>query len=235
MSEKVKPKQAATVILLRRSAPAGFEVFLTRRPDNMPFLGGMYCYPGGRLSKNDYASAMLERCVGLTPAQARKLLGAHFSPTEALGLWVAAIRELFEEVGVLLAVDEQGRTAAQGERLAVKHEQLLAKSVDFLAVLKSERLRCDLSALAPFSYCQTTAQFSMRFDTRFFVAALPEDQTPLAISYEVTHSLWITPERAMKMFTDKQLPMIFPTFAALRTLADFQTIESVLKEFRPSA
>lgn len=233
MNAGIKPKQASTVILLRPAAANGFEVFLTRRPDDMPFLGGLYCYPGGRLSKDDCAPAMLERCTGLTPTQARKLLGAHLRPSEALGLWVAAIRELFEEVGVLVAVDDRGRAPARVDQLAAKHKNLLAKSIDFLMLLKSAGLRCDLGALAPFSYWQTPAQFSMRYDTRFFVTALPEGQMPLTTSYEVSHSLWLTPERAMKMFADRQLPMIFPTFAALRTLADFQTIESVLTEFSP--
>ena len=174
----------------------------------------------------------------MTPNQARKIIGAQFSPPEALGLWVAAVRELFEEVGVLLAVDELGHSlsgvAPQAERLSVKHERLIAKSLDFLALLKSEGLRCDLRTLAPFSYWQTPARFSMRFDTRFFIAALPEGQVPMTTSYEVAHSLWLTPERAMKLFADKELPMIFPTFAALRTLADFQTLESVFEEFLPS-
>lgn len=237
MTAKLKLRQAATVVLLRRAASNGFEVFLTRRPDNMPFLGGMYCYPGGRVNKEDCMPAMIERCIGVTPNQARKIIGAQFSPPEALGLWVAAVRELFEEVGVLLAVDEKGRNlsgvAPQAERLSVKHERLIAKSLDFLALLKSEGLRCNLRTLAPFSYWQTPAQFSTRFDTRFFIAALPEGQVPMATSYEVAHSLWLTPERAMKLFADKQLPMIFPTFAALRTLADFPTLESVFQEFRP--
>ena len=236
MTAKLKPRQAATVILLRRAASDGFEVFLTRRPDNMPFLGGMYCYPGGRVNKEDYVPAMLERCAGLSPNQARKMIGAQFSPREALGLWVAAVRELFEEVGVLLAVDSSGRNfstnTAQTEWLSVKHGQLIAKSIDFLALLKSAGLCCDLTSLAPFSYWQTPAQFSLRFDTRFFIAALPEGQIPMATSYEVAHSLWLTPDQAMKLFTEKDLPMIFPTFAALRTLADFQTLESVFQEFR---
>jgi 8-oxo-dGTP pyrophosphatase MutT (NUDIX family) len=238
MMAKFNPRQAATVILLRRAASNSFEVFLTRRPDNMPFLGGMYCYPGGRVNKEDYAPAMIERCVGMTPNQARKIIGAQFSPPEALGLWVAAVRELFEEVGVLLAVDDVGRNpsgvAPQAERLSVKRERLIAKSFDFLALLKSEGLRCDLRTLAPFSCWQTPARFSTRFDTRFFIAALPEGQVTLATSYEVAHSLWLTPERAMKLFVDNELPMIFPTFAALRTLADFQTFESVFEEFLPS-
>jgi len=238
MTARAIPRQAATVILLRRAASNGFEVLLTRRRDNMPFLGGMYCYPGGRVSKEDYVPAMIERCVGMTPNQARKIIGAQFSPPAALGLWIAAVRELFEEVGVLLAVDELGHNlsgaAALTERLSVKHELLVAKSLDFLALLKSEGLRCDLRTLAPFSYWQTPARFSLRFDTRFFIAALPEGQVPLATSYEVAHSLWLTPERAMKLFADKELPMIFPTFAAMRTLADFQTLESVFEEFLPS-
>lgn len=71
----------------------------------------------------------------------------------------------------------------------------------------------------------------MRFDTHFFIAALPEDQTPLATSDEIAHSIWLTPDRAMQMFQAGNLPMIFPTFAALRTLADFETLESVFKEF----
>lgn len=237
MTAKVKLQQAATVILLRRAPLSGFEVFLTRRPDNMPFLGGMYCYPGGRVSKDDCVPDMLERCRGLTPHQARKIIGAHFSPPQALGLWVAAVRELFEEVGVLLAVDELGHNlsgvAEQKQRLAIKHGRLVGKSLNFLALLKSEGLRCDLRALTPFSFWQTPAQFSMRFDTRFFIAALPEGQVPIATSYEVAHSLWLTPEHAMKMFAEKQLPMIFPTFAALRTLADFPTLERIFEEFRP--
>lgn len=231
------PKQAATVILLRPAVSNGFEVFLTRRPDNMPFLGGMYCYPGGTVRKDDYAPVMLERCVGLTPQQAQKVIGARFSPQQAFGLWVAAVREVFEEVGVLFAVEESGRQFSPGpegaHRLGQMHRQMLGKSLGFLALLETEGLRCDLSTLAYFSYWQTPAKFSMRFDTRFFIAPLPPKQTPLATSYEVAHSLWITPDRAMQLFAAGELPMIFPTFAALRKLADFETLKSVFEEFRP--
>jgi 8-oxo-dGTP pyrophosphatase MutT (NUDIX family) len=235
MTEARKPRQAATVILLRPAAPRGFEVFLTRRPDAMPFLGGMYCYPGGSVSKDDCTAAMIARTRGLSPMQARDVIGAEFSPTEAIGLWIAAVREVFEEVGVLIACDETGRAlrmdAARAQRLAAAHGQLTNKELSFLALLERERLHGNLSRLAHFSYWQTPAQFSTRFDTRFFIAAMPEDQTPLATSYEVAHSLWITPDRAMELFNNNQLPMIFPTFASLRTLADFETLESVVKEF----
>lgn len=235
MTEIRKPKQAATVILLRPAQPRGFEVFLTRRPDGISFLGGMYCYPGGAVQKDDFTAPMIERCDGLSAKQARKIIGAEFTPAQAMGLWVAAVREVFEEVGVLLAVEESGAPlrldGARSRRLAEKHAALLNKSMNFLALLKSEKLRCDLAGLAHFSYWQTPAQFAMRFDTRFFIAALPQGQTPLPTSYEVAHSLWLTPDRAMLSFNRGELPMIFPTFAALRTLADFDTLESVLREF----
>jgi hypothetical protein len=85
--------------------------------------------------------------------------------------------------------------------------------------------------LAYFSHWQTPAQASIRFDTRFFLAALPDDQTPFCASEEVVHSLWLTPDRALKRFDRGELPMIFPTFTSLRTLADYETLEMVLKEF----
>ena len=235
MTEIRRPKQAATVILLRRAEAKGFEVFLTRRPDGMPSLGGMYCYPGGTVTKDDFTPPMIERCRGVTPKQARNILGAHYSPSEAMGLWVAGVREVFEEVGVLLATEQSGAQLIlddnRAAQLAQKHAALLAKSMSFLELLESERLVCDLAALGHFSYWQTPSQVRLRFATHFFIAPLPEGQTPLATSYEVTHSLWLTPDRAMQLFNRGELPLIFPTFAALRTLADFETLDSVLREF----
>jgi 8-oxo-dGTP pyrophosphatase MutT (NUDIX family) len=235
MNLVAKPQKAATVILLRQARLKGFEVFLTRRPDGMPFLGGMYCFPGGTVSKDDIVPRMLERCYGLTPKQAQQEFGAQFNPAEALSIWVAAVREVFEEVGVLLAVDESGAPmrldARRNARLAEKHAALMKKSLSFLALLESEKLLCDLGSLGYLSHWQTPSQIARRFDTRFFVAPLPDGQSPLANSYEVAHSVWLSPDRAMQFFNRGELPLIFPTFAALRTLADFETLDSVLREF----
>jgi 8-oxo-dGTP pyrophosphatase MutT (NUDIX family) len=235
MSEPKKPKLAGTVILLRQTEPQGFEVFLTRRPDEMPFLGGMYCFPGGTANKRDFSPRMIQRCAGLSPQQARQILGAHLSPPEALGLWVTAVRELFEEVGVLLAVEASGATlrldAARQARLKEHHAAPLNGALSLVDLLESENLLCDLANLHHFSHWQTPTQVAMRFDTRFFVTRLPEGQTALATSYEVAHSVWLTPDRALQLFSRGELPMIIPTFAALRTLADFATLDSVLREF----
>lgn len=223
------------MILLRRAEAKGFEVLLTRRPETMPFLGGMYGYPGGTVRKEDSTARMVDRCFGLTPDQARKIISAQLSPSDAIGLWVSAVRELFEEVGVLLAVEESGTRfildSVRAARLAQKHAALLNKSLDFISLLESEKLCCDLGSLAHFSHWETPAQASSRFDTRFFLAPLPGDQTPFFASEEVGYSLWVTPDRALKLFDRGQLPMIFPIFCSLRTLANYETLESVLKDF----
>jgi 8-oxo-dGTP pyrophosphatase MutT (NUDIX family) len=235
MSETTKPKQAATVILLRPDKGPGFEVFLTRRPDGMAFLGGMYCFPGGTVRKEDGTDGMLRQCRGLTGSQARKIVGAYFKPQEALGVWVAAVREVFEETGILLACKRSGHPLAfnseLARRLSRKHIELTTKAGSFQALLESENLLCDLASLGYFSYWQTPAQFAMRFNTRFFIARLPKDQTPLATTPEVAHSVWLTADRALQLFARGELPMIFPTFASLRALADYASLESVTREF----
>jgi 8-oxo-dGTP pyrophosphatase MutT (NUDIX family) len=235
MSEHQKDRLAASVILLRAAQPRGFEVFLTRRPEGMAFLGGMYCFPGGTLRREDCTEGMLRRSSGLTARAARTIVGAHFTPNEALGLWVTGIRELFEEVGVLLAVNEKGEywlSNGNRHRLEPNRAALLAGSMTFRSVLENQGLLCDASSLTSFSRWQTPARFSMRFDTRFFLAVLPPGQTPFPISPEVIHSLWLIPDRALQLVAKDELPMIFPTFASLRTLADFETLEGVVKEFR---
>jgi 8-oxo-dGTP pyrophosphatase MutT (NUDIX family) len=232
MSEAQIPKDAATVILLRPVKPRGFEVLLTRRPAAMVFLGGMYCFPGGTLRDEDCSDAMLRRARGLTPKQARAVVGAHFAPRKALGFWLAAIRELFEEVGILLAGKGNGERLTLGQaEIGRMHSALLAKFLSFQTLLENEDLLCDTARLHYFSHWQTPPDVATRFDTRFFLASLPEDQTPLARSREVMHSLWLTPDRALQLFAKAELPMIFPTFASLRTLADFDTLDGVLKEF----
>jgi 8-oxo-dGTP pyrophosphatase MutT (NUDIX family) len=235
VSETTHARAAATVILLRPAAPTGFEVFLTRRPEWMRFLGGMYCFPGGGVNQEDCSPRTIARCLGVSAPHARKIIGAQFRPQAALGFWIAAIRELFEEVGILLTVGASGTSLSidpmQKHRLAEMHAALIAKSISFAELLESENLHCSASALAYFSHWQTPAQNSLRFDTRFFLAALPPTQTPAPTSYEVIHSLWLTPDRAIQLFERGELPLIFPTFASLRTLADFETMESLFDEF----
>lgn len=229
MTEVSEPKSAATVILLRPAQSGGLEVFLTRRPDRMDFLGGAYVFPGGTVRKEDCSEGILKRCAGISPLEARNILGAHLKPDVALGHWVAGIRELFEEVGVLLAMTPDGRSAEVSDE---KRRRVVGKQISFRELLESENLFCDGGGLRYFSHWLTPEEFAIRFDTRFFIAVLPPGQVPLEKTEEVAHALWLTPERAMQLYARGSLPMIFPTYASLRTLADFDSVESLFKEYK---
>jgi len=232
-----KARHAATVVLLRSADPEGFEVFLTRRPRAMDFLGGAYVFPGGSVRDEDCAEGILKRCHGLSPQNARTILRTELSPDLSLAHWVAGIRELFEEAGVLLCVAESGApvdTNQDGlrERWCGKRRQLIDGSLAFLALLESEGLLCDAASLRYFSHWRTPEEFATRFDTRFYLAALPAGQQPLSTSEEVAHSLWVTPDEALRLCESGELPMIFPTFSALRTLADFDSLDRLFAEYR---
>ncbi|MBI4526189.1 MAG: NUDIX domain-containing protein [Deltaproteobacteria bacterium] len=237
MTDRRSPRNAATVILVRQGVSEAFEVLLTRRPPKMDFLGGMYVFPGGTVRKEDWTEPMLKRCNGLSPEAAQRILGMDLGPEFSLGHWVAAIRELFEEVGILLCVTSEGRPIQMKESgraagIAAKREALAQGLTDFQSILESEDLLCDTARLSYFSHWLTPEEFPMRFNARFFLARLPADQSPALTSPEVTHSLWVTPEQSLKLIQEGRVPMIFPTFASLRTLANFDSLESLRAEFR---
>ena len=234
--EPSQAKEASTVILVRPAAGGGFETLLTRRPSGMGFLGGVYVFPGGSVRKEDCSGVLLKRCHGLTPLEAHKVLREHLSPDLTLGHWVAGIRELYEEVGILFCLSEDERPVnmkdgAFRRRLDEKRKALLENSLDFFEFLESENLLCDAGSLRTFSHWLTPEEFPVRFDTRFYLALLPEDQITLSTSPEVAHSLWIAPEQSLRLYERGELPMIFPPFASLRALANFESIEELFAEY----
>ncbi|MFQ5851205.1 MAG: NUDIX hydrolase [Candidatus Binatia bacterium] len=236
MAEIRAPKNAATVILLRRDGSGGFEVLMTRRAPQMQFLGGHYVFPGGSVKKEDCSEDLLNRCRGLNGDEARKIIGSDLTPELSLGHWVAGIRELFEEAGILLCTTETGSPLVMGRRsfmegLAQKRTALIEGSMGFQMLLESEGLFCDVARLVYFSHWLTPVESPTRFDTRFYLALLPADQRLLPASQEVVHSLWVSPERALDLCQQGVLPVIFPTFASLRMLADFDSWESLTAEY----
>jgi 8-oxo-dGTP pyrophosphatase MutT (NUDIX family) len=220
----VHPRPASTVILLRPDEAGGFEVLLTRRPAEMRFLGGYYVFPGGTVHQSDYSPSVLTRCRGLDGAEARRLLGGAHEPDVALGHWVAVVRELFEEVGILLCVAESGavidlRDVAVLKRIELKRRAIVQRKSDFAAFLASENILCDLSRAVYLDHWVTPEIYSMRFDTRFYVAALPAHQTALASSEEVTHSVWLQPAAALAQIHRRDFPILPPTTVVLERIA----------------
>lgn len=236
MTEIHPPKNASTIILVRPEISGKFELFMTRRPAGMKFLGGYYVFPGGTVRKSDCSEEMLSRCHGLSRTEAQKILGGQLSPELSLGHWVAGIRELFEEVGIFLCVDKNGRylDLRQGkhkERLAQKREALVEGSMTFQVFLESEGLYCDVGCPVFFYHRVTPESYPMRFDTRFYLSGIPSGQTPLSSSQEVAKSLWIAPEQALNQYQTGDFPIIPPTIYSLKTLAEFDSWQSLCANY----
>jgi len=232
----VQPRNASTVVLLRPDDKGGFDILLTRRPESMRFLGGFYVFPGGTVHRDDFSPTMLRRCRSLTGTEAQKILGSHHEADEAIGHWVAVARELFEEVGILLAVNNADEIFdphddALRRRVEQKRQAIVNKELDFADFLESENLYCDLSRAVYFDHWVTPDMYSMRFDTRFYVAALPPRQIPLARSEEVTHSLWIKPADALTRMNRRDFPILPPTTTVLSELSRIPTWNQVCQRF----
>jgi 8-oxo-dGTP pyrophosphatase MutT (NUDIX family) len=233
----VYPRYASTVVLLRPDEDGGFDILLTRRPPQMRFLGGYYVFPGGTVHQNDYSARVLERCRGLSESDAQKILGNRHDPEVAMGHWIAAVRELFEEVGVLLCesmakvgIDLREKTIQ--ERFETKRQAIVGERLDFGEFLESEGLYCDLSRIVYFFHRVTPEFYPMRFDTRFYLALLPAHQTPLASSEEVTHSVWIKPEKALAQVYQRDFPILPPTTTVLEDLAAIDTWNDLRARYR---
>ncbi|MGH7887158.1 MAG: hypothetical protein ACREPG_04790, partial [Candidatus Binatia bacterium] len=188
---------ASTVVLVRPVPAGGVEIFMNRRPDKIAVYAGIYVFPGGRVEKSDYSPEMLGLTQGLTSVEAQQKLGGTLEPELCVGHWVAAVRELYEEAGVHFFIPQNGAadTAAEAvlsERLAVQRARLQQGAIDLATLLAAESLCCDLARLRYFFHRVTPEHYPVRFDTHFYLAALPPRQTPLQSSEEVSESLWIS-------------------------------------------
>lgn len=236
MAPPAIPLPASTVVLVRPDEQGVFEVLMNRRPERMQTYAGAYVFPGGCIEPTDYSPEMIALTHGLAPAEARATLGSDLAPEVCLGHWVAAVRELFEEAGILFFVGagEAGisDSTSRLERLLSKRSALQRGELTLASLLSSELLRCDISRLAYFSHRITPEHYKIRFDTRFFLAALPSPQIPLHSSEEVAESLWIGPQAALDRSLSGGFPMMPPTIAVLRILAEHGSWRSLRAAFQ---
>lgn len=233
MSDLAVPNKASTIILVRPETHGGFEVLMTRRHQQLQFLGGYLVFPGGGMEKEDYCERMLSRCSGLSRSEAQEKLGGGMSPDISLGHWVTAVRELFEEAGIHFFVTQSGHFPAKDvqKRLADKRKDLWEGRIDLPELLECEQLVCDLNRLTYLFQRITPESYKLRFDTRFYLAALPEDQNPLSFSEEVEESLWLSPKAALDQSNSGIHRMLPPTIVALRTLAEHGSWNSLRAGF----
>lgn len=223
------PRDAATVILARPLQDGSYEVLLTRRPESMAFMGGTFVFPGGALDEADCADAMTARST-IGRDEATERLGESIPGDRALGLFCGALRELYEEAGILLAA--QGSTpidpAKVREVYAPHHAEVGHDSTVFAAFLEREGLRLLTDLLVPHGRLITPEQSPIRFDARFFVAPMPEGQAVIPHATEVLECLWVTPAEALERAHRKELPVPIPTLAILQGLAEIPGYAQVL-------
>jgi glyoxylase-like metal-dependent hydrolase (beta-lactamase superfamily II)/8-oxo-dGTP pyrophosphatase MutT (NUDIX family) len=183
---------------------------MLQRTQSAAFLGGAYVFPGGSL---DPADAATRRVVGLSEAQANERLGL---ASGALAYYVAAVRECFEEAGVLLACDATGNPVA-----AQRAEKLLPWRDRFFELLEREDLYIPAAALAYYGHWITQPGRPRRFDTRFFVALAPEGQEGAHDATEHIHQLWTTPREALERGGRGEIELVHATQQTLQDLARF--------------
>ncbi len=219
---KQPPRPAATIVLLR-PGPSGPEVFMLQRTQNAAFLGGAWVFPGGSLDAADADPAVLSRVTGRTEAQANAKM--KLAEGAALAYYVAAVRECFEEAGVLLA------TTAQGGHLAAERAASLVRFRDapFNAFLAAEDLYVPAGELAYFGHWITAPGRSRRFTTRFFVALAPEGQDGAHDDNETVRSMWVSPQDALYRAENGEIERVTATQATLRELARFDDPRKALE------
>ena len=225
-------RAAATVMLVRDHPINGLEVFMLQRTLAAVFAKGMYVFPGGRVDANDNEDQLEAVCDGLDDEEASALLGI---PNGGLSYWVAAIRECFEEAGVLLARPTSSNelirfdtdTALQNRFNAARHEIHDGK-MSLVELCSTENLRLVTDNIHYVSHWITPLGEPRRFDTRFFIARAPEAQEPLHDDNETIASLWVSPIEALDRHARGDLAMIPPTTSNLQFLAPHGTTTDAL-------
>jgi 8-oxo-dGTP pyrophosphatase MutT (NUDIX family) len=223
MASPVTPRLAATVVVIRQGRAEGspFEVLLLRRSTRMTFVAGAHVFPGGRLDEGDVLADAAACCDGLDAAPRFPHLDAEGERASR----VAAVRELVEEAGVLLA-RRRGSWATTGEAEAVR-ARLDAGSA-FEPAVREGGWRLALDALVPFSRVVTPRYEPRRFDTHFFLAELPAGREARSDEVESDELVWIAPARAMEHGLTGEVVLLPPTWVTLMQLDSFDSVSALL-------
>ena len=201
-TQHVQPiRPAATVIIARDtdSSVQGIEIFMLRRSSQSAFAGGMYVFPGGKVESDDHLHALDAFRRGPSEAQQRQVAALG---NEWRGYWIAAIRETFEESGLLLAYTEDGAMldrsdAATEARFRGHRDALNRGELDLLDLCREEGLRLACDHIHFFNRWVTPLGRPRRFDTRFFIAEAPRNQEGIHDNTETVHSVWVSPQQAL--------------------------------------
>jgi 8-oxo-dGTP pyrophosphatase MutT (NUDIX family) len=226
------PRDAATVVILR-DGPQGPEVFLVKRHGLSDVLGGAYVFPGGKMDAADGVPAH-HAYLDQSPDQLHAALGEpNTAPATACGLFIAALRETYEEAGVLFAQNSHNRPPDAAPEVTGT-----AKGSDFHQRLESGSLRLQTLAVHPWSRWITPRMPSVtnkRFDTRFFISVMPAGQNAAHDDFEATESAWLRPRVALEQYWEREIELAPPQIMSLAHLSRYQSAAHAMAAARVSA
>ncbi|MEE4300443.1 MAG: hypothetical protein V2J24_13455 [Pseudomonadales bacterium] len=205
---------SGTIVLLRDGA-AGLEMFMVVRHHQIDFASGALVFPGGKVAAMDEDPALVERCDGADQDPVKR------------AVQIGAIREAFEEAGVLLARPAGSDALVDGDRVLAldgDRARLNAGELTILEFLEREDLRLACDALTRFAHWVTPEMMPKRFDTHFFIAAAPPDQVLVHDGHESVDSIWITPDQAIADAGAGTRTVIFPTLRNIEMLGEADSV-----------
>lgn len=222
---------ASTVILIRDGTD-GLQVLMMKRPSDAPFAGGAYVFPGGVLQTGDCLDE--ELCNGLTDARASEILGLE---SGGLAYWVSAIRECFEETGILLAYDSNLKILDMAElpvrqRFHDLRKALVRREVSLEGICRRESLTLAADRIHYWAHWITPQGKPLRFDTRFFLTAAPASQHAAHDGKELTDSTWIRPREALSRAASRKWLIILPTVHNLLDLNESNSTRAAVRKAR---
>jgi len=242
MQIPVVPRKAAVVVLIRPSAAVNgadgpVEVFLTLRPESMIFAGGNFVFPGGKLDASDWAPKNLALARGMEPDSAAKIFGDGEPPERSLGLWLAAIRELFEEAGILLCTMAEGGAPDLTNpeiqaRLAAGREDVHQRRRTLASLMQELGLCYSAGELHYLTRWITPEYSPIRFDARYFLCEVPAGQIAEPCRHEITTARWIQPAEALGRWRAGEFKMRGPTSTTLMYLARYPECSTLLAKAR---
>ena len=222
-------RSAATVMLVENKPD--LQVFMMERNANTIFAGGMWVFPGGSVDGNDHPGQFEPYCTHRSDLEASKMLGLKRG---GLAYYVAAIREAFEEAGILLALHKDSGisldiiTPEDQARFDAHRDRVNEQSDQFLSVIESENLLLDVGQMHYVARWITPEGPPRRFDARFFVTRMPTNQNPRHDDHELVHCAWYSPQEILEREKAGDMVLMSPTLRMIRTLARFDSADDVI-------
>jgi len=225
--DDMNPLTPAATLVLVRPARIDFEVYLLLRNPESGFMAGQYVFPGGTLEAEDQDTAFWMDRVDLDTEGIERGIGGSVRAEDILPFGVAAIRETLEEAGVLLA---SGNTRLDRQLNAIRRQHVSGgiEKGWFVERVSEHGWVLALSELKRWSHWMTPKGMTRRFDTRFFLAAMPDGQSCTPDNRETVHGLWVTPEEGLKGNLDGNIPLSPPTVVTLHELLAYPDVEALL-------